>query len=243
MSIILNKFSSAGVRTERVSTSTYACNSWLEHDFLKPMFQVNAASRTCTITLHGPWSDTGSAFLRITINFPPQYPDNTPPEFEIQKNSMISIFYRAHMAQDLNTLAAAYTAQKRYCLEPCLRYLLGETPSEDLAHLRFGVGNAAGFSPFASKGANGGAGGPNDHSGFGNWNTSPGVNNADSDDEMYVGSGFGVDADFGFQGKRVSMQSEKGIIVDMSVKQSADQNVPFPRLCGATFSGNGECIC
>jgi hypothetical protein len=243
MSIILNKFSSAGVRTERVSTSTYACVSWLEHDFLKPMFQVNAASRTCTITLHGPWSDTGSAFLRITINFPPQYPDNTPPEFEIQKNSMISIFYRAHMAQDLNTLAAAYTAQKRYCLEPCLRYLLGETPSEDLAHLRFGVGNAAGFSPFASKGANGGAGGPNDHSGFGNWNTSPGVNNADSDDEMYVGSGFGVDADFGFQGKRVSMQSEKGIIVDMSVKQSADQNVPFPRLCGATFSGNGECIC
>ncbi|KAI9280612.1 hypothetical protein BC943DRAFT_348082 [Umbelopsis sp. AD052] len=220
MSIILNKFSSAGVRTER----------------------VDAASRTCTITLHGPWSDTGSAFLRITITFPSQYPDNTPPEFDIQKNSMISIYYRAHMAQDLSTLASAYTAQKRYCLEPCLRYLLGETPSEDLANLRFGVGNTPGFSPFNTKGSNANNAGSNDHSGFGNWNTSPGANNGDSDDEIYVGSGFGVGSDFGFQNKRVNLQSEKGIVVDMSIKQSADQNVPFPRLCGATFSGNGTLV-
>lgn len=41
-------------------------------------------------------------------------------------------------------------------------------------------------------------------------------------------------------GKRGSLQSEKGIVLDLSSKQSADEKVPFPRLCGGVFSGSGN---
>ncbi|KAI8371399.1 uncharacterized protein BYT42DRAFT_580098 [Radiomyces spectabilis] len=229
MSVVLNKFASAGVKTEK----------------------VNTASRCCTISLHGPWSDTGIAFLRITIRFSPQYPDNSPPEFEIQKNSMISIYYRAHMAQDLNVLASSYTSQKKWCLEPCIRYLLGETIQTDAdLSSSAGVGNATDTSVGVPSHATNGAGLPFTSSpgqpGYGNnWNTSTAVDNGDSDDEIFAGPPFmgGIGGGYGMAGKRVSLQSEKGIVVDMSSKQSADEKVPFPRLCGAVFSGSGQLVC
>ncbi|KAG0177994.1 hypothetical protein DFQ29_004086 [Apophysomyces sp. BC1021] len=222
MSVVLNKYANAGVKTEK----------------------VNGASRTCTISLHGPWSDTGVAFLRITIQFSPQYPDNSPPEFEIQKNSMMSIYYRAHMAQDLNALASSYTSQKRWCLEPCIRYLLGETASEDT---EFGRGhgpiNAEQSAGLPLQNSNNGSAtsltsSPGQSGYVGNWNSGNAVDNGDSDDEIFTGPTFvGGIGGYGM-GKRVSLQSEKGIVVDMSSKQSADEKVPFPRLCGGVFSGN-----
>ncbi|KAI9244456.1 hypothetical protein BDA99DRAFT_529033, partial [Phascolomyces articulosus] len=215
MTTVLTKYASAGVKIEK----------------------VNAASRTCTITLHGPWSDTGSTFVRITIRFSPQYPDNSPPEFDIQKNSMMSIYYRAHMSQELNALAASYTSQKRWCLEACIRCLLGETSQEDAdqlglsksSHKEDMFGNGNGANPTGSY-----------------WNGSgTGVDNGDSDDEIFAGPPFmgGVSGGYGVPGKRVSLQSEKGIVVDMSSKQTADEKVPFPRLCGGVFSGNGQLVC
>lgn len=200
MSTVLNKYTSAGVKTEKIIP----------------------ASRTCTISLHGPWSDTGVAFVRITIRFSAQYPDNSSPEFDIQKNSMMSIYYRARMLQDLNALAATLTAQKRWCLEACLRYLLGETRQED-------QGEAVDTSPFGSLNGN-------------NWGTATAaaavVDNGESDDEIFAGPPF-----LGTNGKRSSMQGDRGIVVDMSSKQTADEKVPFPRLCGGVFSGNGQLVC
>ncbi|KAF7729558.1 hypothetical protein EC973_004233 [Apophysomyces ossiformis] len=227
MSTVLNKYASAGVKTEK----------------------INGASRTCTISLHGPWSDTGVAFLRITIQFSPQYPDNSPPEFEIQKNSMMSIYYRAHMAQDLNALASSYTSQKRWCLEPCIRYLLGETTPEDAG---FGGGpgltNTEQSTGLPSQiNSNGSAtsltSSPGQSGYVGNWSGTTTVDTGDSDDEIFTGPAFvGGFGGYGM-GKRVSLQSEKGIVVDMSSKQSADEKVPFPRLCGGVFSGNGHLVC
>ncbi|KAI9022925.1 hypothetical protein CLU79DRAFT_791747 [Phycomyces nitens] len=221
MSTVLNKYASAGVKTEK----------------------INAASRTCTISLHGPWSDTPNAFLRITVRFPPQYPDNSPPEFEIQKNSMMSIYYRAHMAQDLNALASSYTSQKKWCLEPCIRYLLGENFQEDgdfnLA-TPDGIGGLPGHSNNGSVASLTSSPGQSGY--ITNWNGPSTVDNGDSDDEIFAGpsfmSGF---SGYGGTGKRVSLQSEK--LVDMSSKQSADETVPFPRLCGGVFSGNGQLVC
>lgn len=200
MSTVLNKYLSVGVKTEK----------------------INAASRTCTISLHGPWSDTGDALLRITIRFSPQYPDNSPPEFDIHKNSMISIYYRAHMTQDLIALASNYTSQKKWCLEPCIRYLLGENVQES----EYGIDHHS-----IDSATN------NNNASPGHWKGAA-IDIGDSDDEL----GQGWDAmgdDFRF-GKRVSMTSERGVMVDMSTKQSTDEKVPFPRLCGGVFSGSGK---
>ncbi|ORE23514.1 hypothetical protein BCV71DRAFT_170085 [Rhizopus microsporus] len=203
MSTVLNKYLPVGVKTEK----------------------INAASRTCTISLHGPWSDTGDALLRITIRFSPQYPDNSPPEFDIHKNSMISIYYRAHMTQDLIALASNYTSQKKWCLEPCIRYLLGENVQES----EYGIDHHS-----IDSATN------NNNASPGHWKGAA-IDIGDSDDEL----GQGWDAmgdDFRF-GKRVSMTSERGVMVDMSTKQSTDEKVPFPRLCGGVFSGSGQLIC
>ncbi|KAI7850547.1 hypothetical protein BDC45DRAFT_446958 [Circinella umbellata] len=213
MSTVLSKYATAGVKTEK----------------------VNVASRTCTITLHGPWSDTGSTFVRITIRFSAQYPDNSPPEFDIQKNSMMSIYYRAHMSQELNTLAASYTSKKRWCLEACIRCLLGETPQDDV---ELGLEKGASKDDMLF-------GNPNQANNTSYWNGSGTVDNGDSDDEIFTGPPFmgGVSGGYGIPGKRVSLHSEKGIVVDMSSKQTADEKVPFPRLCGGVFSGSGKLVC
>ncbi|KAK4512335.1 Nuclear control of ATPase protein 2 [Mucor velutinosus] len=214
MSSVLNKYLPVGVKTEK----------------------INAASRTCTISLHGPWSDTGDALLRITIRFSPQYPDNSPPEFDIQKNSMISIYYRAHMAQDLNGLASTYTSQKKWCLEPCIRYLLGENMQEEteygLENANLSLDSANGLMNQNSATA---TGSPN------HWKGATAVDTGDSDDEL--GQGWGNLGDGYRFGKRESMTSERGIMVDMSAKQSTDAKVPFPRLCGGVFSGSGQLTC
>lgn len=209
MSTVLNKYLSVGVKTEK----------------------INAASRTCTISLHGPWSDTGDALLRITIRFSPQYPDNSPPEFDIQKNSMISIYYRAHMTQDLNALASSFTSQKKWCLEPCIRYLLGENMQEES---EFGLENPNSSLDSATGMMGQTSGSP------GHWKGGAAAAD-DSDDEL--GQGWGAMGEGYRFGKRESMTSERGIMVDMSVKQSTDAKVPFPRLCGGVFSGSGQLVC
>ncbi|KAI8993171.1 hypothetical protein BDB01DRAFT_847081 [Pilobolus umbonatus] len=217
MSTVLNKYSNI-VKTEK----------------------VNAASRTCTISLHGPWSDTGDALLRVTIRFSSQYPDNSPPEFDIQKNSMISIYYRAHMTQDLNALSSNYTSQKKWCLEPCIRYLLGENMQEEsecgLDNMNTSIDSSTGLiSQTLNTGFGTTLGAP------GHWKGATTVDVGDSDDEL--GQGWGAMGD-GFRfGKRESLTSERGIMVDMSAKQSTDEKVPFPRLCGGVFSGNGQLVC
>lgn len=217
MTTVLNKYVSVGVKTEK----------------------VNASSRTCTISLHGPWSDTGDALLRITIRFSPQYPDHSPPEFDIQKNSMISIYYRAHMTQDLNALASTYTSHKKWCLEPCIRYLLGENMQDEsdyaLENQNSSVDSSTGLmSQQIGSGASV-TGSP------GHWKGATAVDVGDSDDEL--GQGWGNMGDGYRFGKRESMTSERGIMVDMSAKQSTDEKVPFPRLCGGVFSGSGQLVC
>lgn len=226
MSTVLNKYLSVGVKTEK----------------------INAASRTCTISLHGPWSDTGDALLRITIRFSPQYPDHSPPEFDIQKNSMISIYYRAHMTQDLNALASSYTSHKKWCLEPCIRYLLGENMQEEneygLDNPNNSVDSSTGLSSTMNQAngvATGGGGGTGVTGSPGHWKGATAVDAGDSDDEL--GQGWGTMGDGYRFGKRESMTSERGIMVDMSAKQSTDEKVPFPRLCGGVFSGSGQLVC
>ncbi|RIA93440.1 hypothetical protein C1645_722688 [Glomus cerebriforme] len=100
--------------------------------FLNVKFEkLDTKGRSCTISLRGPWSDSGPAFIRINIQFPSQYPDRVPPIFDIQKTGIISILYRTRMLHMLNSIARVRVSQKRPCLEACIRYLLGVRTQDD----------------------------------------------------------------------------------------------------------------
>ncbi|KAG6900566.1 hypothetical protein C0993_008720 [Termitomyces sp. T159_Od127] len=79
--------------------------------------------RTCTLGLHGPWGGTTSVFIRVTFNFPRDYPQAThpagTPTVEIERNPLISLKDRAFMLRRLAALR-----EQRPCLESCLRFLL-----------------------------------------------------------------------------------------------------------------------
>ncbi|CAG8494022.1 9489_t:CDS:10 [Funneliformis mosseae] len=151
--------------------------------------KLNVQGRSCTISLHGPWSDSGVAFIRINITFPSQYPDKVAPIFDIQKTGMISIMNRTHMSQILNRIASSHVSQKRPCLEACIRYLLGEHPDD--GQERYG--------------------------------------RDDSDDENYINST-----------RRASYDKNLTYILG---DKDYDNNIPFPKLCGAKFCVTGKLVC
>ncbi|KAG9002879.1 hypothetical protein FRB90_011295 [Tulasnella sp. 427] len=88
--------------------------------------------RTVTFTLLGPWRDDNAlAFIRITFSFPKDYWRISPldpnaarsiPSFDLDKIPSISLKTRAFLLKKLRYIRYIH----RPCLEPCLRFLLGE---------------------------------------------------------------------------------------------------------------------
>ncbi|KAJ1310171.1 hypothetical protein OPQ81_006915 [Rhizoctonia solani] len=81
--------------------------------------------RTCTVALNGPWGETQPVFIRITFHFPPEYPKSfsrsAAPTIDLEKNSEIALKDRAYILRNLRKIRL----NKRPCMEPCLRFLLG----------------------------------------------------------------------------------------------------------------------
>ncbi|KAL1925163.1 uncharacterized protein VTP21DRAFT_46 [Calcarisporiella thermophila] len=155
--------------------------STLVHTLPNVKFEdVNVSNRKCTISLYGPWSDSGIAFLRVHVTFPAQYPER-PASFDIQKTGMISMVNRAHLEENLSHIAAVHASERRPCLEACIRYLLGESQQKDELM-------------------------------------------EESDDDLFMSRKNTPDEEHMPQGRD-------------------DQNVPFPRMCGATFSAEGYLVC
>lgn len=143
-----------------------------------------------TISLKGPWSDSGVAFIRINISFPQQYPDKAAPTFDIHKTGMISIMNRTHMSQILNRIAINHVSEKRPCIETCIRYLLGEQIQDGDGRDRYG--------------------------------------REDSDEENFVNFN-----------RRTSYDKTLTLLLG----DKDDHNIPFPVICGARFSINGQLVC
>lgn len=112
--------------------------SAIGHKFPKVVFEkISVSTRELVITLNGPWSETNPdtyIFLRIIINFPMRYPlKGNPPNFIIEETKELTVKKRQDIRTRLKDIAKPYTDAGLYCLEPCLRYLLGEDVSiEDL---------------------------------------------------------------------------------------------------------------
>ncbi|CAE6525450.1 unnamed protein product [Rhizoctonia solani] len=81
--------------------------------------------RTCTVTLNGPWGETQSVFIRITFQFPPEYPRSSSrsaaPTIDLEKNPDIALKDRAYILRNLRKIRL----HTRPCLEACLLFLLG----------------------------------------------------------------------------------------------------------------------
>ena len=110
--------------------------SSIGHNFPNIIFEkISVSTGELVLTLKGPWSkhDTESyIFLRIGIKFSPHYPNKgNPPKFEIEENNNLLPETKKIILSKLAEISEAYTNLNQYCLEPCLKYLLGEDVNLD----------------------------------------------------------------------------------------------------------------
>lgn len=101
--------------------------------FTKVAFEsVDVRQRKATISLHGPWAAEGaSLFLKVDIEFPPDYPRAAMPSFSVQKTTAVTDELASNLAAELRTIAETYRSRNRGCLEGVVRYLLGESTLEE----------------------------------------------------------------------------------------------------------------
>eukprot|EP00833_Pecoramyces_ruminatium_P012955 jgi/Orpsp1_1/1186987/evm.model.d7180000054657.1 len=90
------------IRESYIPTSLEDEIEWISKRFPSVRFEkVNFTYRTCTITLHHFESyvkpGIPAVFVKVNIQFPPQYPNKAPPTFQIQKTGMISMANRNFM--------------------------------------------------------------------------------------------------------------------------------------------------
>ncbi|SCV00193.1 LAME_0G08152g1_1 [Lachancea meyersii CBS 8951] len=104
--------------------------SMIGHKFPKVIFEkISVSTGTLTLTLCGPWSEQNPedfVFLRIETVFPPNYPRKSAPRFKIEENRELDSSRIKEITEQLQEIARGYTNLGKYCLEPCLRFLLGE---------------------------------------------------------------------------------------------------------------------
>lgn len=110
------------------------------HKFPRIIFErISVSTGELVLTLSGPWVEEDPdkyIFMRIVINFPHDYPSKgNQPIFKIEENRELHEESRREITESLKEITKRYTDLNRYCLEPCLQYLLGEKVNLDISHL------------------------------------------------------------------------------------------------------------
>lgn len=110
--------------------------SSLGHKFPKVVFEkISVSTGELIVTLGGPWSETNPeeyVFLRIDVKIPSEYPNKGyPPVFFIEDNGNLSNQQRQEINHELEEISRKCTDSGLFCLEPCLRLLLGEKVNLD----------------------------------------------------------------------------------------------------------------
>ncbi|KAJ6262107.1 hypothetical protein Dda_2912 [Drechslerella dactyloides] len=97
--------------------------------FSKIRFEkVNINNRYCLLSFSGPWGVSSQwVFLRCSIQFPANYPDvGATPVFQIDKTTKILDEKIEEIYIQLKRIADSYLIHRKFCLEACLSFLLGE---------------------------------------------------------------------------------------------------------------------
>lgn len=110
------------------------------HKFPKLRFErISVSTGNLVISLNGPWRSTTHdpddlIFLRVEIDFPQDYPSvDATPKFRIEETHDLDENCRLELLQHLKEISETYCNSGRFCLEPCMRYLLGEKVSLDVS--------------------------------------------------------------------------------------------------------------
>lgn len=101
------------------------------HKFPKLRFErISVSTGVLVISLNGPWSTDNKddlIFIRVEIIFPPGYPSKIHiPKFKVEETHDLKPETRIEILKNLQEISNKFCSSNRYCLEPCLRYLLGE---------------------------------------------------------------------------------------------------------------------
>lgn len=111
--------------------------SQVGHKFPRIVFEnISVSTGDLTITMNaappaslGEYENTNELiFLRVYIKFPPNYPA-FPPIFSIEDNFKLSSEAIKSLELELTAFSTKLASLEKYCLEPCLRILLGEKVS------------------------------------------------------------------------------------------------------------------
>ncbi|KAK9239755.1 WD40-repeat-containing domain protein [Lipomyces kononenkoae] len=89
--------------------------------------KIHVSSGEIVVCLNGPWGpDNGIIFIRVEARFPPEYPRRKAPKISVEQNKDLSPEEISKIEAQVQTIATEFTNRRRYCLESCLRYLMGE---------------------------------------------------------------------------------------------------------------------
>lgn len=102
--------------------------SLVGHKFPKLRFErISVSTGVLIISLNGPWSlvDDQLIFIRLEIDFPNKYPNEGTIRFKIEDTHELTADKKNEMLKGLQDLSSKLRG--KCCLEPLLRYLLGET--------------------------------------------------------------------------------------------------------------------
>lgn len=219
--------SSDNIFSERTIQNLGEEVSSIGHKFPKIGFEkISVSTGELILNLNGPWSGSNPeeyVFLRVEVSVPPKYPSKgSAPSFRIEDNGSVSTDQSQKLLERLDEISEKYTESGLYCLEPCLRLLLGETINlDDLSQeveplLNFDITDHIGFENLSSV--------PSSE------NSSQIFTDASSDSESdRVKDALAPDDDqtFGAPGKR-----------DISF-----DSTPVPNECGAVWSPTGQLLC
>lgn len=193
------------------------------HKFPKVRFEnISVATGECVLSLNGPWGDEESlVFLRVEVKFPHNYP-YAAPKFKIEDKQKYEESIVANIAEGLKNIAEKLTGRGKYCLEPCLRYLLGEkvaledyeTDHDDEILM--------------------------DHSGP----SAGGTTEEDLGNEEGVEDGLTeLQQNFSYSSSSSSSEDEPVPSILSQKKNYSYDSTPIPKGCGAVWSKNGVLVC
>ncbi|KAJ3205825.1 hypothetical protein HDU67_008623 [Dinochytrium kinnereticum] len=224
VSLIRNKFPTASI--ERVDVS----RRMITIGFQRALNDLPGGSAAES-------SGTKSAFLRVHMVFPSDTEKIDSPTFEIAKTSTFPALQRNHISSKISSIISYNTARGESSFEPCMRYLLfgeqvlGSESTTSIKSRRSSSVNAGLFSlgtemtQYVS---------PSTQS----KNVPSGTDVLSKSLDESVSSN---DEELNQITNRLSVKNDQKILASSQPHETS--NVPYPRLCGATFSLSGKLVC
>jgi WD40 repeat protein len=98
--------------------------------------RISVSTGVLVISLNGPWSSENKddlIFIRAEFNFPKGYPaPNAVPKFKLEDIDELKVDKRQEIVKKIQEVMTKFCQHRRFCLEPCLRVLLGEKVDLDM---------------------------------------------------------------------------------------------------------------